>query len=278
MKTKKALAAAAVFFAAVSAAGCAYAEDITFHDEPEPVREQTIRLWDPENIPAETVWNNSNPNGDPEDFVPYMISVPAEGDQIKGAVMISPGGAFQYRSSAEGLPVAEELSRRGYQCFVVNYRLRPYTQEEAALDLSRAVRYVRANADDYGIDPADIAVIGFSAGGIMSGELALHFQGDVNGTVLDPGYVPDELDEVSADVAAVGLMYSFYGRLSVASTDEEELRNAELPPTYILYGSNEVFRSQIENQAELLERIGVPLERHILDGYEHGFGARGGCV
>lgn len=63
MKTKKALAAAAVFFAAVSAAGCAYAEDITFRDEPEPVREQTIRLWDPENIPAETVWNDSNPNG-----------------------------------------------------------------------------------------------------------------------------------------------------------------------------------------------------------------------
>lgn len=275
MKMKKLLAAAAVFSAAIAAAHCAAAEDITFHSDPTPTQSQTILLWDEGNIPAETVRSDSNPSGDPEDFIPNMISVPAEGSEIKGAVMISPGGAFQYRSPAEGIPVAEELSKLGYQCFVVNYRLRPYTQEEAALDLSRAVRYVRAHADDYGIDPADIAVMGFSAGGILSGELALHFQGDVNGTVLDPDYVPDELDDIPADVASVGLMYSFYGRLSVASTDEEELRNAELPPTYVLYGSNEVFRSQIEDQVELLERIGVPFERHILEGYGHGFGARG---
>ena len=97
----------------------------------------------------------------------------------------------------------------------------------------------------------------------------------MNGTALDPDYVPDTLDETSADVAAVGLMYSFYGRLSVASTDTEALKNADLPPTYVLYGSNEVFRNQIENQVDLLEEIGTPVERHILEGYSHGFGARG---
>lgn len=250
--------------------------EITFRDTPNPQVRQTISLWDADNIPSHTVWNDSNPNGDPEDFMPNMISVPpADGTAAKGAVMINPGGAFAYRSPAEGLPVAEELSRLGYQCFVVNYRLRPYTQEEAALDLARGIRYVRAHAADYGIDPNDIATIGFSAGGILSGELALHFQGSVNGTVLDSEYVPDTLDETSADVAAVGLMYSFYGRLSVASTDAEALKNADLPPTYVLYGSNEVFRNQIENQVDLLEEIGAPVERHILDGYSHGFGARG---
>ncbi len=250
--------------------------NITFHEAPTPNMQQTISLWDPDNIPAETAWTDSNPRGDPEDFMPNMISVPAgQGAPVKGAVMISPGGAFVYRSPAEGIPVAEELSRLGYQCFVVNYRLSPYTQQEAALDLSRGIRYVRAHADDYGIDPDDIAVMGFSAGGILSGELVLNFEGLVNGTVLDSGYVPDELDNVPADAAAVGLMYSFYGRLSVASTDGDRLRDADLPPTYVLYGSEEVFRDQIENQVELLETIGAPVESHILDGYGHGFGARG---
>lgn len=250
--------------------------NITFHEAPTPNMQQTISLWAPDNIPAETAWTDSNPRGDPEDFMPNMISVPAgQGAPVKGAVMISPGGAFVYRSPAEGIPVAEALSRLGYQCFVVNYRLRPYTQQEAALDLSRGIRYVRAHADDYGIDPDDIAVMGFSAGGILSGELVLNFEGLVNGTVLDSSYVPDELDNVPADAAAVGLMYSFYGRLSVASTDGDRLRDADLPPTYVLYGSEEVFKDQIENQVELLETIGAPVESHILDGYGHGFGARG---
>lgn len=278
MRVKAVFAAVLLLFSVFVAANGAPAEttDITFHDEPNPDIRQTIALWDEGNIPAQTIWTNSNPNGDPRDFMPNMVSVPAaEGVPVKGAVMINPGGAFSYRSPAEGLPVTEELSKLGYQCFVVNYRLRPYTQQEAALDLARGIRYVRAHADDYGIEPCDIAVMGFSAGGILSGELALHFKGLVNGTAVDSSYVPDDLDDISADAAAVGLMYSFYGRLSVASTDADELREANLPPTYVLYGSNEIFRSQIENQVELLEEIGVPVERHILDGYGHGFGAQG---
>ena len=62
--------------------------------------------------------------------------------------------------------MAEELSKLGYQSFVVDYRLRPYTQEEGALDLARAVRFVRSHAEGYGIEEQDIAVMGFSAGGI----------------------------------------------------------------------------------------------------------------
>jgi acetyl esterase/lipase len=67
--------------------------------------------------------------------------------------------------------VAEQLSGLGYQAFVVNYRLRPYTQAEGALDLARAVRHVRNHAAELGIDENDIAVIGFSAGGILCGEM-----------------------------------------------------------------------------------------------------------
>ena len=152
-----------------------------------PDQQQVLYLWEEDNAPAQTEYtvNNGRYSDDPE-FRPYLTSylVP-EGVDIKGAVLICPGGAFQYRSDQpEGVDVAEALSALGYQSFVVDYRLRPYTQQEGALDLARAVRFVRFHAEEYSIDPQDIAVMGFSAGGILSGEMLLNFDGDVLPTVL----------------------------------------------------------------------------------------------
>lgn len=90
-----------------------------------------------------------------------------------------------------------------YFSFMVNYRLRPYTQEEGALDLARTVRFVRKNAEVYGIDENDIAVMGFSAG-----EMLLNFDGLVNGTALDDSYAPDALDKISADAANFLLLWN----------------------------------------------------------------------
>ena len=65
----------------------------------------------------------------------------------KGAVLVCAGGAFQFRSDRmEGTPVAQWFARHGYQAFVVNYRVRPYTMEEGSLDLARAIRFVRRHA------------------------------------------------------------------------------------------------------------------------------------
>lgn len=238
---------------------------------------QALYLWEEGNVPATTEYtqNNGYYSDDP-DFRPYLVSSPVpEGMEVKGAVLICAGGAFQFRSDEnEGTPVAEELANRGYQSFVVNYRLLPYTQEEGALDLARAVRFVRKNADVYGIDENDIAVMGFSAGGILAGEMLLNFDGLVNGTVLDIDYVPDALDEVSADAAADGMIYSFYGRLSVGSTDVEMLRAGNLPPTFYCYGTRDPFYEQFLANADAVEAAGVQVERLQLDGRPHGFGYR----
>lgn len=82
------------------------------------------------------------------------------------------------------------------------------------MDPARAVRFVRARAGDHGINPGAIAVMSFSASGILAGEMLLRYAGSVTPDVLDPAYVPDEFDAVSADAAACGMIYSFYGRLS----------------------------------------------------------------
>ena len=241
-------------------------------------RQQRLFLWEEGNVPHTTDYTvNDHGYFDDPDFRPYITSFPVPGGTpVKGAVLISPGGAFAFRSDQpEGVEVAEALSALGYQSFVVDYRLRPYTQQEGALDLARAVRFVRAHAEDYSIDADDIAVMGFSAGGILSGEMLLNFDGMVDGTVLDEDYVPDTLDGVSADAAACGMIYSFYGRLSVGTTDVELLANGDLPPTFYCYGTEDPFYEQFLANADAAEEAGVSVERLQLDGMPHGFGVQG---
>ena len=246
-----------------------------------PHAQQVLYLWEEGNMPATTEYtvNNGRYSDDP-DFRPYLTTFPVpEGTPVKGAVLICPGGAFQFRSDQpEGVEVAQALSALGYQSFVVDYRLRPYTQQEGALDLARAVRFVRANGAAYGIQEEDIAVMGFSAGGILSGEMLLNFDGLVNGTALDPDYQPDGLDNVSADAAACGMIYAFYGRLSVGTTDVSLLRSGNLPPTFYCYGTRDPFYSQFLANADAAQQAGLPVERLQLDGMPHGFGAQGGWI
>ena len=248
---------------------------------PTPEKQQVLYVWEEGKAPATTVYTQNTGNYfDDPDFRPYVTTFPAaEGIPVKGAVVICAGGAFQFRSDAnEGTPIALELSRRGYQSFVLDYRLRPYTQEEGALDLARTVRFIRRHADEYGIDEKDIAVMGFSAGGILAGEMILHYGGGITPDALDPSYVPDALDRVSARVAADGMIYSFYGRLSVASMDLESLQEAGIPPTYYCYGTNDPFYRQFEAQFSMLENAGEHVERLVLENWGHGFGSRGGWI
>lgn len=126
--------------------------------------------------------------------------------------------------------------------------------------------------------PYEFIFLGFSAGGILSGEMLLNFDGQVNGTALDADYVPDALDEISPDAAACGMIYSFYGRLSVGTTDVELLRSGSLPPTFYCYGTRDPFYNQFLANADAAEEAGVSVERLQLDGMPHGFGARGGWI
>ena len=238
-----------------------------------------IYLWEEGKIPTTTEYTeNGSRYQDPPGFRPDMIEIPIKPEiAIKGAVLLCSGGAFAFRGNKnEGVPVAEALSKLGYRCFVVNYRVRPYTMQEGALDLARAVRYVRSHSDDYGINEKNIAVMGFSAGGILCGELLLDFDGTVNGTSIDHTYVPDKLDRISADASAVGMVYSFYGRLSVASTDVEKFKTAGLPPSYFIYGSRDPFVTQFELCVSALQQAGIPVESHVLQDWPHGFGAGDG--
>ena len=143
----------------------------------EPTRSQRLFLWEQASIPSTTAANSSG--YDPAGFRPTVTSVPAVGNTVRGAVLLCAGGAFAVRGdNSDCYPTAEQLSARGYYCFVVDYRVRPNTQAEAGVDLARAIRFVRAHADDYGLpSPQHIALSGYSAGGILCGETILNWSG-----------------------------------------------------------------------------------------------------
>ena len=252
--------------------------ETVFNTVPDLTKIQALYLWEEGNFPAQT--EVTRDNFDPVGFRPYLTAIPVrEGIEVKGAVVLLAGGAFQVRANyTDTLPTAAHLRELGYQTFIVDYRLRPYTQEEGALDVARAVRFIRKNADIYGIDPNDIAVMGYSAGGIQAGEFFLHYDEDVLPTTLDPDYVPDELDAVPAHASACGMIYSFYGRLSVASMDEESLRAGNLPPTFYCYGTEDPFYRQFEAQYDLMQNVGISTRRIVLQDWPHGFGGDGGWV
>lgn len=240
-----------------------------------------IYLWDEDNIPTETEYTeNDNGYFDDPGFVPYLTvyDVP-KATKIKGAMLISLGGAFIFRSEVqEGSSVATEFANRGYVSFVVHYRVNPYTEAESGIDIARAIKYVRYYADDYDISPDNIGVVGFSAGGIANGHAVLEFGGMKDGTLVDGNYKPDEIDKTSSTPNAVIMGYSFYGRLSVADLNESTFDNFDLPPTYYVYGTEDPFYTQFNAQVDLLQRLNKDIEVKVLDDYPHGFGAGGNWI
>ena len=252
------------------------AEGTVLTASPAPGRRQCLFLWEEGRAPATTA--SGAGGSDPAGFRPTMTAVPAAADAVRGAVLLCAGGAFAVRGDdSDCYPTAQRLSALGYQCFVVDYRVRPYTQAEAGCDLARAIRFVRAHAEDYRLPSRHaIALASYSAGGILCGETILNWSGSVSPAVLDAGYVPDELDAVSADAAATAMIYSFYGRLSVAELDPEKLRG--IIPTYYCYGTKDPFYDQFEAQVGVVAGMGGVVHARVLDGWPHGFGAEGGWI
>ncbi|MEG8055623.1 alpha/beta hydrolase [Sphingomonas sp. 22L2VL55-3] len=104
---------------------------------------------------------------------PSLLAFPADVANRNGAaIVIMPGGGHKLLVwTNEGTKVATALNRMGVTAFVLKYRLAnepgsKYSVEgDAADDARRAMRWVRAHAADYGIDPARVGAMGFSAGG-----------------------------------------------------------------------------------------------------------------
>ena len=99
-------------------------------------------------------------------------------DGLRPALIICPGGGYEHLSDREGKPVAKRFNTLGFSTFVLKYHIAPYEFPSALCDLAVAVRTVRENAKEWGIDPDRIAVSGFSAGGHLAASLCVNYKKD----------------------------------------------------------------------------------------------------
>ena len=93
--------------------------------------------------------------------------------QERPAVIICPGGGYEFCSFREGEPIALELLGKGYQVFVLNYSTAPDCFPTALLELAGAVAMVRLRAGEWNVIREKVAVMGFSAGGHLAASLAV---------------------------------------------------------------------------------------------------------
>ena len=91
------------------------------------------------------------------------------------AVIICPGGGYDYCSVREAEPVALRFASHDVTAFVLNYSCYKKPFPTNLLELAAAGRFVRENAEKFGIDPDRIFVCGFSAGGHLAASLGVHW-------------------------------------------------------------------------------------------------------
>lgn len=237
------------------------------------------------------LWPGEAPGavGDREVDKPRLtVYLPAERNATGTGVIVCPGGGYAHLAvDHEGHEVAEWLNTLGVAAFVLEYRLGMRYHHPAPLqDAQRAVRVVRANADDWGVQPNRIGILGFSAGGHLASTAATHF----DDTVYDP---VDAADDESARPDFATLIYPVIsmtadyrhrgsGRHLLGEDPPEELAehlsserqvSSHTPPTFLVHAGDDPV--SVENSVSFylaLKEANVPAEMHIYETGGHGYG------
>jgi acetyl esterase/lipase len=208
------------------------------------------------------------------------------------AVLVIPGGGYTVIVvDWEGFETARTLNREGITAFVLQYRLPAEGWADSAnvplQDMQRAMRLIRAHAKDYGIDPARLGVVGFSAGGHMAGTLATRYGEQV--------YAPvDAADQIDPKPAFAGLIYPVItlgpgthadSRNCLLGSDQSQARidayscdkrvTAATVPSFVSCGQNDTLVPPGPNGLAMYKALmaaKVPCELHAFENGPHGYG------
>lgn len=224
---------------------------------------------------------------------PWLDSFRAK--RPNGAAIIAiPGGGYRHMAwDKEALDIAAWFAARGVAGFALAYRL-PHDGwngglDSALADAQRAVRLLRSRATEFGIDPARIAVVGFSAGGHLAANLAAGFDRETYP-------VQDEADRLSARPDLAAPIYpavmldqlasalpagqSLFGKAmsagELARHSPHLQARADAPPHFLLHAEDDPLVGPDHSLAlrAALKAKNVPVETHLHTRGGHGFGLR----
>lgn len=199
--------------------------------------------------------------------------------KLRPAMLILPGGGYEYCSDREQEPVALKFLHAGYSAFVLRYTVNaayPVPLIEAAM----AMRYIRENANRYSADPHHVGALGFSAGGHLAGMLATLFRAAPVTELLGDGLVRPDAVLLTYPVISGG-EYGDEGTMRRISGGDPKLRKelsledrvtADCPPAFLWHTAEDAC-APAENSllyAAACRRAGVPFELHLFERGRHG--------
>ena len=244
----------------------------------------------PDGVIFEAGIEYANPDGQ---HLQLDIARPKTGDGPFPAIICIHGGGFRAgkREGYDGLIV--KLAQQGYVAMTVSYRLAPKYQFPAAVhDTKAAVRWARANAAKYKIDPARIGTTGGSAGGHLAQFLGVtadvkEFEGDGGHakessavTCVVNVYGPSDFTKsYGKSVDAAEVLPLFLGG-NLEKARKQHLKASPLywvtpnaVPTLCIHGTDDKYVAH-EQAVWLIDKLkasGVEAELLTLEGAGHGF-------
>jgi acetyl esterase/lipase len=260
-------------------AGAACAGDATAAPKFKRVMPQTPEGFKLEEITLATY------DGQP---VLLTIYVPP-GDALYPAILDIHGGGWKDRQVENDKPMMERLAQRGFVTALVAYRLSGTAKYPAALnDCKSAVRYLRANEAKYKIDPERIGVMGGSAGGHLSGLLAMtngkpEFEGDGPHRETSSSVKACIVMAATMDLMAANKTKTGEGSIAFFGTTFQEKPDlfkdaspiahvrAGVPPVTFIEGEKDSVKLGRAEMQEKLKALNIESELHTLKDAPHPF-------
>jgi acetyl esterase/lipase len=237
------------------------------------------------------LWPGGAPGaqGSADEDKPTLTIYPATEHKVATGVVVCPGGSYAHLAmDHEGVQIAQWLNNLGISAFVLKYRLGMKYHHPVELgDAQRAIRYVRAHAAEWGIDPQRIGVWGFSAGGHLASSTETHFDA---GHADSADIIERQSSRPEFAVLAYPVISMHEPAVHKGSRDHllganpspallnlmsNELQvTQQTPPTFLFHTSDdEVVPVQNSiNFYNALRKAGVPAEMHIYEHGKHGVG------
>ncbi|MBI3416087.1 MAG: alpha/beta hydrolase [Verrucomicrobia bacterium] len=261
--------AAATASSAAASSPVAEGKVVRLYDGPAPgsenwthsEKESRTNLWN-----TRVAFNVANPT---------LTVFPANSAKANGtAVVICPGGAFFGLSiDSEGNDVARWLNDKGVACFVLKYRLVECKTDDptrelmtrgnldpivapivklAMADGNAAIGHVRKHAQEYGVNPERIGIVGFSAGGTVTASVAYNYTPETRPNFVAPIY----------------LAYNW--------TIKPNGVPADAPPMFVLAATDDPLGLAPQSVAIYQDWVAAkkPAELHLFSKGGHGFGMR----
>ena len=218
------------------------------------------------------------------------VYLPQKSKSNGTAVIICPGGAYALLAiKHEGKDVAQWLNSLGITAFVLNYRLpNDATMKDKSIaplqDAQQAMRIVRKQAEEWGINHSKIGIMGFSAGGHLASSLSVHYQDKVYETTDTTSARPDFslliYPVITMDSATTNTWsrYSLLGKTpsgkSVNYFSNELHVNSATPPAFLIHSIDDDAVPVVNsiNYAMALKQNKVACELHMYQTGGHGYG------